>query len=406
MDKERGFSLWVRKTATGKRIFRRKILEARYICLEDYHRASRQAKESASHLLSGKTEISVENETQRIYCVTQVNINPEKGDNIFEKTGFDGPALRRFIPCDVDAIELPNLMEIGEEALDLAKGYNIIQIKKPTSDCRQYRQELLKYFRKIFTEGDQRYIDVDGLLNIARGFTGYGFTPSEAVRYVLYKASLPYHTLGWLRPEWIRGFREKKAAAKIKEIQTIAPQTLEVEEKIKKVQDEIRIVTEFNPKYEEIVSATEESINGLETLQEELSQFLVQEEKKKIGTIIDAFKVLKKNFTKIRGGDWTNLEVFKISYSQLSQHYSLPLKAIAGKAFGRSIIYNLKGMKDCPLTEETWNALKRLDYLIVNTDLFTEEQKNRLQENFPEKYKIRKEAFKKLINLKNIINNK
>ena len=205
---EGGCSLWVRKTSTGKIIFRREILEKPYICLDDYHRADRDAKRAAAHLLTGQMQIPVENEMQIIRCVAMVNLNPQKGETVFEKTGFDGPLIRRFIPCNLDAIELPNLKDIGEKALDSAAAFGPIEMKEPTSDCTKYRKVLTVYFEKLFTGESQRYIDVEGLLNIARGFVGYGFTPLEAVRYVLYKVSLPYNSLGWLQPEWLQGYRK------------------------------------------------------------------------------------------------------------------------------------------------------------------------------------------------------
>ena len=205
---EGGCSLWVRKTSTGKIIFKREILEKPYICLDDYHRADRDGKRAAAHLLTGQMQIPVENEMQTIRCVTMVNLNPQKGETVFEKTGFDGPLIRRFIPCNLDAIELPNLKDIGEKALDSAAVFGPLEIKEPTSDCTKYRKELINYFEELFTEAGQRYIDVEGLLNIARGFIGYGFTPLEAVRYVLYKVSLPYSSLGWLQSKWLQGYRK------------------------------------------------------------------------------------------------------------------------------------------------------------------------------------------------------
>jgi len=396
MEKERGNSLYVRKGPSGGITFKREAIEKPFICLDDYHKANNEAKRAADHLLRGEIKIPLENEILSILCTSLVTLNPETGDSIFEKTKFKTWDIRRFIPCNLDAVKLPDLKRTGQEALNAAREFGPLEMKKPISNCTQCRKELIGYEEKLFTEEGQRYIDIEGLLNIARGFTGYGFSPSEAVRYVLYKVSLLYHTVGWLKSEWIRGFREEKSAPKIKKVQTIALQTQGTEEKVKKVLDEVRIVTEFKPRHEELMSSVEEGINGLESLQEEFSQFLMQEEKREISIIISAFKVLRENFTKIEKGDWTSLEAFKISCSQVFKHYSSSLKEIAGKALERYIIHNLKEMRDYPLTEEMWNTLKRLDHIIADMDFLTEEQKSRLWENFPEEYKVRKEACKKL----------
>jgi len=396
MGKERGNSLYVRKGPSGGITFKREAIEKPFICLDDYHKADKEAKRAADHLLRGEIKIPLENEILFIPCTSLVTLNPETGDSIFEKTKFKTWDIRRSIPCNLDAVKLPDLKRTGQEALNAARKFGTLEMKKPISNCTQCRKELIDYEEELFTKEGQRYIDIEGLLNIARGFTGYGFTPSEAVRYVLYKVSFPYHTVGWLKSKWIRRFREEKSVPEIKKVQTIALQTRGIEEKVKKIQDEIRIVTEFKPRYEELMSSVEEDINEFEALQEEFSQFLLQEEKKKISIIISAFKVLREKFTKIKKGDWTSLEAFKISYSQVFKHYSSSLKEIAGKALERYIIHNLKGMKDYPLTEEMWNILKRRDHLIANTDFLTEEQKRRLWENLPEKYKTYKKACKKL----------
>jgi len=396
MDKERGFSLWVRKDATGRIKFKREILEMPYICLEEYQKASKEAKDSASHLLNGRTEISVENETQVIRCVTQVNLNPEKGKDIFQKTGFNTQDIRRFIPCNLDVIKLPNLKRVGEIPLDLAKNHKIIQIRKPTSDCKQYREELCKYFEKIFTEDGQRYIDIDGLLNVARGFTAYGFSPSEAVRYVLYKASLPYHTLGWVEEEWIQGFGEKKSIAKIEKILTpgieIGKQSAQI--RAKKDLETLRNTIKFKQDYKD----EQNKLKEFATQIEQVKNFINNENFswEKIDELLlergygapspekceNALEEVSKEYKGIQEGDWSSLKKFKEANKWLNETY---IKLLI-EAKQRIEVY-----------EEKWNQIqkqisdaKRIDEIspirkiIAESDL-PDSQMRRLQEATNEK---------------------
>lgn len=224
LSTEGGCSLWVRKTSTGRVTFKRELLEGSYVCLEDYHKARREGKQAAEHLLTGRTKIPVEDEIQAIQCVTVINLNPKEGDALFEQTGFDGSHIRRMVPCNLNALELPDLRKTGQEALDAARQVGALEMKEPASSCKAHRDEMNTYMEELFTEEGLRYIDIEGLLNIARGLTGYGFTPSEALRYVLYKVSFPYHTVGWLRPEWVEGVHKERSAVEIRK--PLAPKSI------------------------------------------------------------------------------------------------------------------------------------------------------------------------------------
>lgn len=330
LSTEKGRSLWVRKTASGAIIFKRDILEKPFLCLDDYGEADREAKEAARHLLKGRTKIAVENETQMIPCVPMVNLNPQKGDTIFDKTGFHKPLLRRFVPCNLDVIQFPDLKKMGLEALDAAKAFGPLKMEKPTSSCTEYREELIHYYEKLFTEEGQKCIDIEGLLNIARGFTGYGFTPSEAVRYVLYKASLPYHTVGWLRPEWVEGCGKERSVAMTpkveggKEKQTVHKKDLQT----------LKEVIKFRHEYKDELSRLEKSAAEIEELKkllnpgwEKINQVLVEEgyETPSPEKCEDALEEISKEYTNIQERDRDSLENLKEANNWLKETYIRPL---------------------------------------------------------------------------------
>lgn len=342
LSTEGGCSLWVRKTAGGTIIFKREILEGPFLCLDDYHKADRQAQKAAGHVLTGCIQIPLENQIQTIRCVSLVNLNPKKGATISDKTGFDRALIRRLIPCNLDAIELPDLKKIGEEALDAAKNFGSLKMEKPTSSCREYRKELIHYYEKLFTEEGQDLIDIDGLLNIARGFTGYGFTPSEAVRYTLYKASLPYHTVGWLRPEWVEGFRKEKPTAKIRKMLTPRMKTGKESTQIpvktdKKELETLRDTIKFQEEHEDELS----KLKKLATEIEQVKKFLEREGLSwdRINQLLlekgyqvpspercqNALQVVNKKYKAIQDRDWTNLKNLKRANYWLNETYIKPL---------------------------------------------------------------------------------
>ncbi len=406
---ERGRSLWVRRGASGAITFKRDILEMPLVCLDDYGDADTEAKKAAAHLLRGRTKIPVENEMQMIPCVTIVNLNPKQGDTIFKKTGFDKSVIRRVMPCDMDVIEIPGLIKVGQKALDAAKILGPLKMEEPASSCVKYREKLHNYSEKLFTEEGRNYIDIEGLLNIARGFTGHGFTASEAIRYTLYKASLLYHTLGWLRAEWCEGFREEKPT--LRSSKTSAPEEIEGEEKARKVpsatqehiqvaqktkefEEKRKIIMEFRPKYKRLMDWIRWVINHFQDLQkDEIWNFLLPAEKEKCITTLNAFNLLREHFGKTKEGDWAGLKYFESRTLDFEKQYVLP--ALPGFSEGETkyFIERMKILKNLP-KEDNWNTnvwsrLRQVDNSIMNLPLFSEEQKIRMREVLPEGYKKR-----------------
>ena len=413
---ERGRSLWVRRGASGAITFKRDILEMPLVCLDDYGDADTEAKKAAAHLLRGRTKIPVENKIQIVRCVTILNLNPEQGDTIFKKTGFNKSVIRRVMPCDLDAIEIPGLIKTGQEALDLAKIFRPLKMKEPASSCVKYREKLHNYSEKLFTEEGRNYIDIEGLLNISRGFTGHRFTASEAIRYTLYKASLLYHTLGWLRAEWVEGFREEKPI--LKRSKTSAPEKIEGEgkatkvpfttqehiqiaQKTKEFEEKRKIIIEFKPKYRRLMSWIEWIINYFQDLQkDEIWNFLLPAEKEKCIAALNGFNLLKEYFGKTNEGDWAGLKDFESKILDFEKQYLLP--AFFGLSEGETRYFIekmkiLKGLsKEDSWDANVWSRLRQLDNSIMNLSLFSKKQKRRMREILPEGYKrkilVQKEA--------------
>ncbi|MBA7501036.1 hypothetical protein ES704_03798 [subsurface metagenome] len=333
---EHGYSAWLRGTSRGEHIFKRKILEKPYVCLEDYQNADRDSKRAVGHLLLGRIKLDWQNKSETISCVAMVNLNPREGKTLFQKSGFDKPQIRRLIPCDFDAIQLPDLEKIGQEAIEAARQFGPLKIEKPKSDCRPYRKELIDYRNKLFTEEGQSLIDVEGLLNLARGFTGYGFSASEAIRYTLYKIALPYHTVGWLKPEWVQRFSKDKSV-RIEINKESTPVFVKAGKKdLQTLKEEIRFEDEHRDEVEKLKKGDEEVEKVKKFLQEqELSwekfNQLVLEEGDKVPSPEKAENALKKvseAYKNIQERPWDNLANLKEANKWLSEKYITPFKEV------------------------------------------------------------------------------
>ena len=404
---ERGYSLWIRGSSKGECIFKREILQKLYVCLEDYQNTDTDSKRAVGHLLLGRLKIDWQNILESISCVAMVNLNPREGKTLLQKTSFDNPVIRRLIPCDLNAIELPDLREVGKEAIEAAKKFGPLAIRRPRFDCKECGQELIEYVKKLFTEEGQELIDTDGLLNLARGFTGYGFTASEAIRYTLYKACLPYHTLAWLREEWIEDFQGEKPTSR--RSRTSAPEKIEGEEKAtktpsvtqeriqiaqktKEFEEKRKIMIEFKPKYKKLMGWIKWVINSFQDLQkDEIWNFLLPVEKEKCITTSNAFNLLGEHFGKIRDGDWAGLKDFESKILDFKKQYFLPAFLGASEGGVRYFIETMKILKDLAKEDSwdanTWSRLRQFDNSIMNLPLFSEEQKRRIREALPEGYK-------------------
>ena len=338
---ESGYSFWIRGRSSGNPIFKRQILQKPYVCLEDYHKTDTASKRATGHLLLGRVKIPWQNTMESIFCVAMVNLNPWPGKTLVKKISFDNATIRRLIPCDFNAIELPDLREVGEEAIEAAKESGPLAKERPRFDCKECRQELLEYTRKLFTEEGQELIDTDGLLNLARGFTGFGLAASEAIRYTLYKASLPYHTLGWLREEWIEDFRERPVD-RIKKMPTPEMEIAKTSSQIpverdkkdsetlkdsirfqEEYEDELNKVGKFNMKIKEFKEFLEQKDISLKRI----SQIFVEEGYKVPSPerCENAVQEIEKKYRDIQGREWPILKEFKEANEWLSKTYIKPL---------------------------------------------------------------------------------
>lgn len=408
---ERGYSAWLRGTSRGEHIFKRKILEKPYVCLEDYQNTDRDSKRAVRHLLLGRIKIDWQNQLETISCVAMVNLNPREGKTLFEKSGFDKPQIRRLIPCDFDAIQLPHLENTGQEAIEAAKNFGSLKIEKAKSDCRPYRKELIDYRNKLFTEEGQSLIDVEGLINLARGFTGYGFTASEAVRYTLYKVALPYHTLGWLRPEWVEGFSKKKSA-RVEINKESTPVFVKAGKKdLQTLKEEIRFEDEHRDEIEKLKKGDVEVEKVKKFLEEEELSWekfnqLFLEEGDKVPSPEKAENALKKvseAYKNIQEGDWRNLANLKEANKWLSEKYITPFK---------EVMQQVKTWKE--IKSQTWERIsdaKKISAIapirkMIEESVLPSTVKDRLKEKINKKeIDLEKEKKNKIKELKSYVKN-
>jgi hypothetical protein len=200
---ESGHSLWLRKDARGEVTFRREILRAPFLTFDEYLAAAAQVRSVIQHFLSGRIAIPFENTVLTIAPVCLVTMNARSKPTLEGRTTFTAPQLRRLILCNVDEIALPDLVRSGQQPLQAAAQHPSITIPALGQDCEPYRPQILRLVRDLITPAAQSLIDVDMVLLLCAGMTGFINDPERAIQQTLYNLCLVKQTLGWVRADWL-----------------------------------------------------------------------------------------------------------------------------------------------------------------------------------------------------------
>ena len=200
---ESGQSLWLRKDARGEVTFRREILSAPFLTFDEYLEAHPKVRTVIQHFLSGRTAIPFENSVLSITPVCFVTMNARPKPSLEGRTTFTAPQLRRLILCDVDQVAIPDLARIGQQPLQAAARYPSITIPASGQDCQPYRPQILRLVRDLITPEAQSLIDVDMVMLLCSGMTGFINDPERAIQQTLYNLCLVKQTLGWVHADWL-----------------------------------------------------------------------------------------------------------------------------------------------------------------------------------------------------------
>jgi hypothetical protein len=200
---ESGESLWLRRDARGDVAFQRNILTALFLAFDEYLEAAPKVRTVIQRYLSGLTSIPFENSVLTIAPVCLVTMNPRAKASLEERTTFSLAQIRRLVLCDLDQIRLPDLALLGEQALQAAAQHQPLTVPTPRTDCQQYRPQIVRLVRELMTPEAQPLVDVELVILLCAGMTGFIEDDERAIQQALYNFALVTQTLGWVVADWL-----------------------------------------------------------------------------------------------------------------------------------------------------------------------------------------------------------
>ncbi len=203
---ESGRSLFVRRGAAGEIVAWRELLDGPVVVLDDYHLADAPVRRAIAPCLAGRRRVPMENDVVTIKPVPIITMNPREGTTLSARTGLSVPQLRRLIPLDVSALQLPDLALHGRQALDAARRHGPLALRAPRGPCERFRLTVVRLLRQVLQPEAVGLVDVDLVLGLARGLTAW-LADREALRLALYDLLLALETVGWVKAGWVEFVR-------------------------------------------------------------------------------------------------------------------------------------------------------------------------------------------------------
>src|SRR6266446_3211723 len=133
---ETGKSLTVRRSGSGEPAFKRELLDAPLVVLDEFLTADTAVRATLGIVLSGRLVMPFENEQLRVCPVPLLTLNPREKPTLEQQIGLSPPQIRRAVLANLDAVVMPDLAVIGQKALDAASADAPLQLAAPAVDCR------------------------------------------------------------------------------------------------------------------------------------------------------------------------------------------------------------------------------------------------------------------------------
>ncbi len=200
---ESGKSLTVRRRGTGEAAFKREVLDAPFLVLDEVLTADPSVRTTLSIFLSGRLVVPFENTELRLCPVPLLTLNPREKATLEQRVGLSAPQIRRAILADLDAVPLPDLAVMGERALEAAAGHPPLELRAPAVDCRTFHDPIVELTRAIVRPEAHTRVDVEIVVTLATGMTAFLPDPGEAIAQVGYDLGVLAETLGWTQLGWI-----------------------------------------------------------------------------------------------------------------------------------------------------------------------------------------------------------
>ena len=200
---ESGKSLSIRRDHGGAIIFKRELLDADFVVLDEYLCADPSVRPSLQLFLTGRLEVPFENARLSLKPVPLLTLNPRDRPTLEERLGLSAPQVRRGLIANFDAVVLPDLAMTGDRAVLAAKQASPLQLNPPTVECAQHHAVIVQTLRQILAPAAQCRVDVQVVMTLCCGMTSFIRDAEAAIIQVLYDVGMIAETMEWTNAAWI-----------------------------------------------------------------------------------------------------------------------------------------------------------------------------------------------------------
>ena len=316
----------------------------------------RDVKANIKYLLQGEREVNVDGNMVPVDPVSLIlfNLQKDEGPERIEKM-LGREYIRRSVVLNTKFLKLnyAQMNRLGRKIIKLKKKgrlpqINLSRLKMDREKLAEREMDLIGKLLYSWTkEGERGIMDTSRVAHLVLGRLARSkkLPPQQAIYDVVYDYLLTRETIGTMEEGWKEAFtKEAHQVSKLEKqknyIQAppLAPQDIEIQERVKKIKAKVSIASEFKPQHRKIMTLVQARIKGLQNMENhEIWPFLLPEEKETFTIALDAFKVLKQH--KIKEGNYKNLKAFKVAVSDIEKTYYSPLGEIFGKASERQTKY-------------------------------------------------------------------
>jgi hypothetical protein len=195
-------SLLVRRDGKGNQTFKRELLDGRLIVFDDLLEADSSLRSTIHHFVSGRNRIPLDNAILHISPVSLITLNPRAKTTLEEQTTFSTAQLRRFVITNLTNVFLPDLSNMGHQALEAAAKHGPLQLSPPSVDARAYRSRIVALVRETLIPTVLARVDTEMITTMVTGMTAFIPDVERAIQQTVYDYGLTAETLGWTIPGW------------------------------------------------------------------------------------------------------------------------------------------------------------------------------------------------------------
>jgi hypothetical protein len=200
---ESGKSLAIRRDHSGAIVFKRELLDAPFVVLDEFLCAESSVRPSLQLFLTGRLEVPFENTRLSIQPVPLLTLNIRDRPTLEEQLGLSAPQIRRGLIANFDAVPMPDLAMIGDRAVLAAQQSPPLRLDPPTVDCAPHQRVIVQTLRQILVPAAQSRVDVEVVITLCTGMTAFIHDAEAAIVQVLYDVGMMAESMKWTNPGWI-----------------------------------------------------------------------------------------------------------------------------------------------------------------------------------------------------------